>query len=287
MGFAPDSPDGGPYDGGVGEREVIEASGALPLTRRRLAVELVALGVVPGDVLIVHSSLSRLGWVVGGAQAVVEALFDAVGPQGTVTMPGHSAVWSEPANWQHPPVPEPWWQVIRDEMPAFDPLLTPTTAMGAIVEAFRHHPDVVRSNHPSVSHLAAGPHAAAIVATHPIGDHFGDRSPLARLYDIDAKVLLLGVGHGNNTSLHLAEVRSFRAGHPTIKQGAAVMIEGERRWVAYDELDTDTDDFDAVGESFAATGQVRVAIIGSATVQLMPMRALVDHATQWFAANRP
>ena len=270
----------------MSEREVIEATDR-PATRASLTADLRTLGVAAGDVLVVHTSMSALGYVVGGPQAVVEALLDVVGPTGTLTMPGHSSDWSDPAQWQHPPVPSSWWDTMREHMPAFDPHLTPTRQMGAVVETFHRLPSVRRSIHPMVSHLAFGPVADAIVADHALADGFGERSPLARLYDADAVVVLLGVGHANNTSLHLAEHRADWQGKARNTQGAPVLVDGERRWVTFDDLDGDTDDFEAVGAAFAATGGVRRAPVGAATALAMRQRALVDFAADWFTRHRP
>ncbi len=57
------------------------------VTEGRLWQDLAALGVEPGTTLIVHSSLSAIGWVAGGTPAVVRALLEAVGEQGTLAMP--------------------------------------------------------------------------------------------------------------------------------------------------------------------------------------------------------
>ena len=178
---------------------------AIPGTPATLLADLRSLGVETGMTLIVHSSMSQLGWVAGGPQAVVQALLEAVGDAGTVMMPTFSTNLSDPTYWQNPPVPESWWPIIKAETPAFDPALTPTRQMGAIVECFRHVPGVRRSSHPTVSFAAAGPRAAELVDRHDLADGLGDESPLARLYDADGFVLLLGVSHWNNTSLHLAE----------------------------------------------------------------------------------
>lgn len=269
------------------EREIIAATSA-PATMASLSADLRVLGVAHGDILVVHTSMSALGWVVGGAQTVVAALIDAVGPQGTITMPAHSSDRSEPSRWENPPVPEAWWPAIREHVPAFDPALTPMHAMGAVAEVLLRHPGTLRSAHPNVSHMALGPAARAVAERHPLDRGMGDESPLGRLYELDAKVLLLGVGHANNTSLHLAEHRAEWPSKRWIRQGSAVMVDGRRRWVEYDELDGDTDDFEALGTAFAATGLEAVGPIGHAGGQarLMPMRALVDFATMWFPTHR-
>lgn len=256
-----------------------------PATRATLAADLRSLGVEPGQVLVVHSSLSRLGWVAGGAQAVVLAVLDALGDDGTLVMPTHSP-FGEPSRWQHPPVPEPWWQVIRDETPAFDPALTPTRQMGAIVECFRHVPGVLRSHHPASSFAAVGPHAATITAGHELAFGLGEGSPLARLYELDARVLLLGVGHGNNTSLHLAEHRVHPPVCETYEEGAPLLVDGARRWVTYPELAIDESDFEELGAAFAATGGERVGPVGAGQGRLVRQRDVVDFAVKWLVTHR-
>ena len=97
-----------------------------PRTRQTLATELFHAGLTPGMTVIVHSSLSSLGWVCGGSVAVVQALMDVITPDGTIVMPTHSGDLSDPAAWEAPPVPSEWWPIIRETMPAFDPKVTPT-----------------------------------------------------------------------------------------------------------------------------------------------------------------
>src|SRR5687767_6463326 len=167
-----------------------------------LSSDLARLGVEAGMTLIVHSSLGSLGFVIGGAQAVVMALERVVGG-GTLAMPTFTADLTDPADWSDPPVPPEWHDVIRDTMPAFEPDLTPTWQMGAIVDCFRGRNGTLRSDHPFTSWAARGPHAPRITAEQSLPHSSGERSPVARLYDLDAWILLLGVGHDRNSSLHL------------------------------------------------------------------------------------
>jgi aminoglycoside 3-N-acetyltransferase len=257
----------------------------LPFTSEALAADLRNLGVAGGSTLVVHSSLSSLGYVTGGAHAVVLALRDVLGPEGTLVVPTHSGSLSDPAQWQHPPVSESWWATIRESMPAYDPALTPTEHMGAVAELVRHLPAAVRSAHPTVSFAAVGPNAAAVTDGHELGDGLGETSPLARLYDLDAAVLLLGVGHANNTSLHLAEHRSRT--RPTTTDGVPLLVDGHRRWVTYSLPDFDTSDFDAVGAAATAAGLEVVGTVGRARARLVGVPALVDFATAWFVEHRP
>ena len=265
-------------------RGIDEARGAS--TRATILEALSALGLPSACTVLVHSSLSRIGWVAGGPHAVVLALLDAVGPDGTLVMPTHSGHLTDPAGWAHPPVPSTWWPLIRAETPAFDALLTPTRGMGAIVETFRHAPGVVRSSHPTSSFAAVGQNARTVVAHHELNSSLGEGSPLARLYELDAWVLLLGVGHANNTSLHLAEYRSQFPGKKSVVQGSPRLVDGVRRWVEYPELDFDDGDFDRVGKDFAATGRQAEGPVGGGTARLMRQRHVVDFAVEWFARNR-
>ncbi|MGA0863166.1 MAG: AAC(3) family N-acetyltransferase [Ilumatobacteraceae bacterium] len=257
-----------------------------PWTRREIVDMLHGLGLRIGDTLIVHSSLSAMGYVVGGAQTVVDALIEVVGEAGTVTMPAHSADWSNPARWEAPPVPEEWWQVIRDETPAYDPRRTPVTRMGAIPEAFLLRSETVRSGHPRLSHMALGARAEEIVAHHPLDEGFGPDSPLGRLSDLDAKVVLLGVGHEHNTSLHHAESLAEWPGKCRVVQGSRVLVDDVSTWVVYEETNYDSEDFASVGAAFDTAGGVVVGEAAGAVVKVMSMRDLVDFAVEWFAANR-
>ncbi len=258
----------------------------LPLTVDSMVDELSACGLEMGQTVLVHSSMSKLGWVAGGAQAVIQALLQVLGEEGTLMMPTHTTQNTDPANWNNPPVPKTWVPIIQANTPAFDPAITPTRGMGVIPELFRKWPGTVRSAHPIGSFAARGPKAATLIRNHQLLDMFGDSSPLGTLYDLDGYILLLGVDHGNNTSLHLAENRANWSGKLFIHEGTAMMVHGVREWVSFKMLSLETDDFNTIGNTYEMRAGIQRGRVGAAEVRLIRKRPLIDFAVEWMEANR-
>ncbi len=247
----------------------------VPATRASLGADLVRLGVEAGTTLIVHASLSSLGYVVGGAEAVIHALMDVLGPEGTLVMPSFSGFLNDPAGWTDPPAPQSWLPILYEHMPVFDPARTPTRKMGAIAEAFRTWPGARRSNHPVMSLVAWGRHVEAVTAHHALAFALGEGTPMSALYALGARILLLGVGHERNSSLHLAETR---APHGRRKMRRMLVVEdGRRDWRDFpDVIDDRGQFFPELGAAFDATGRTRFGRVGEAESRLMAQRELVD-----------
>ena len=257
-----------------------------PNTITTLIQEFEELGIKPGIVVIMHSSLSKLGWTVGGPVSVIKALMQVLTPKGTLVMFTSSGDNTEPSYWENPPVPEDWWKIIRQEMPAYHPEITPSRGMGVIVEIFRKWPDIKRSDHPNVSFAAWGKHAKFITNDHHFSTDLGEKSPLARIYDLDGQILLLGVNHSNNTSLHLAEYRSDFSGKKSTSNGAAMMLNKKKTWVVWEGLDIDSEDFEQLGKDFESINGYLPGKVGLAEARLISQRAIVDYAVQWLKENR-
>ncbi|WP_067838023.1 aminoglycoside N(3)-acetyltransferase [Amphibacillus sediminis] len=249
-----------------------------------LKKDLLNLGVGPGMTLLVHSSLSSMGWVNGGGVAVAEALMDVVTAEGTIVMPAQSSDWSDPSEWESPAVPEGWWSSIRDTMPVYHPQTTPTSGMGKIVEVFRTYPGVIRSDHPAVSFAAWGKNKAAILSNHQLDFGLGEQSPLARLYERNASVLFIGTDYQTNTCFHLGE---YRAPHYKIeKKGAPIIEAGKRVWKEYQEIVFEVDIFNEIGQRFEASHQVKKGKIGQAKSRLFLLSEAVDFSEQYFTDRR-
>lgn len=161
-----------------------------PLTRDELAAAFAAIGLEKGDSVLVHSSFKSLGPVEGGPETVIDALLDTLGTEGNLMLPTF--------NYSNP-VPQPW----------FDPAETPGRT-GILAELGRRRPGAVRSLHPTHSVAVLGPAARALTEGHLAVRAFGPGSPLDRLAARGGKVLLLGVDHTANSTIHVAEERAGR-----------------------------------------------------------------------------
>ena len=242
--------------------------------------DLKALGLKEGMIVLIHSSLSKIGWVNGGSVAVIKALQNIITENGTIVMPGHSSDLSDPSRWGNPSVPMSWWQEIKDTMPAYDPKITPTSWVGKIPEAFRNFSDVERSGHPSASFTAWGKYKHEILKNHSLDFGLGDQSPLARLYDLDAKVLFLGTTYETNTIFHLGEYRSKT--RKVIQDGARIIINGKEKWQAFQELDYQDEEFEKVGQLFEEAFEVATGLIGQAPSKLLSVKEAVDYSQKYF-----
>jgi len=267
----------------LSEQKVIDGTNR-PITVESMLQDLKNIGICEGDTILVHSALSSIGWVCGGPQAAVQALQQSVGANGTLVMPAQSSDWSDPADWENPPVPTDWIDIIYREMPAFDPAVTPSRGMGRIAELFRTIPGTVRSNHPQVSFCANGLHAEVITSIHELTPQFGMDSPLGRMYDLQAKVLLLGVSYDSCTSFHLAETQIDSM--PTKRMGAAVCENGQRVWRWFEDFHYDSEDFNQLGEQFEEQSGVVVGNVGNAECRLFHIKDAVDFAKRWLQSNR-
>jgi aminoglycoside 3-N-acetyltransferase len=258
-----------------------------PHHRTELAVDLERLGLRTDDVVLVHASLRRVGFVLGGAPGVVGALLDTVGPGGTVVVPAFTSGNCDPSRWartRKSPVPSQWWPLIREYLPAFDPAVTPSLNIGAIAEAVRTWPGAVRSRHPQTSFAAVGARAAELMAEHDPDCHLGPGTPLAALARADAKVLLLGVGFGVCTGFHLAEYEVPDA--PRRDYECVVRIDGERRWYRFEDVCLDDSDFDRLGPDFEAACPVPRGPVGDADSRLFRLTDAVAYARNWIPAHR-
>lgn len=226
----------------------MDTDGKPLLTAAQIVSGLHSLGVRPGDLLQVHSSLSAFGYVEGGAEAVVGALLEAVGPEGTVMVPtfNHGAE-------------------------ALFEVHTSRSTNGAITEALRQRPQAYRSLHPTHPTAAIGPLAELLTRSHLAAGTFGLSSPLGKLAAMGGSILLLGVGMNTNTMAHLGEtlygVPCFLEGWPRRlrdDQGHIIPCQG-----LYWRNGPCRVEWAALEEELQSRGQITTGQIGNAAVHLM------------------
>jgi aminoglycoside 3-N-acetyltransferase len=226
------------------------------LSRAAVAGQLRALGVDAGGVLLVHTSFRAARPIEGGPLGLIAALRDALGPDGTLVMPSMS----------------------DDDDAPFDPATSPSAAdLGAVAQLFWRMPGVARSDHP-FAFAAIGPQAGAITADPlPLPPH-GPASPAGRVHERDGQVLLLGCSHGENTTLHLAELLG---GAPyRVPRHCTVLKDGRPARVDYGENDHCCERFTLADDWLRATGLQREGNVGHAHARLARARDLVRLARE-------
>jgi len=220
-------------------------------TRVNLAMDLRELGVSPGDRLAVHSSMKAIGWVDGGTDEVLQALFDVVGPEGTILMPTMSA-----------------------PMDRFDVASEPSRT-GALTEALRNRPDSIRSLHPTHSAAVWGKDAQTIADGHLTAGALSADSPFHRLAKRGGKVLLLGVDSRRNSLIHVAEA-IFGAPYvePVFWPGydrdtVMILPDGRETTIAPRENPGCSHNFNVVQDELQRRGRLVTGKVGNATAHLM------------------
>jgi aminoglycoside 3-N-acetyltransferase len=257
--------------------------------RNRLTQDLRALGIRTGQTVLVHASLRRLGPAVpGGAATVVAALRAAAGPAGTLAVPAGTAGNSDTSRRYHERtrgMNAAQLSEFRAAMPAFDTATTPSEGMGRIAEFIRTSPGARRSAHPQSSFAALGPLAGRLMDRHSPDCHLGETSPLARLYEERAQVLLLGVDYAACSAFHLAEYR-YVPRPPRRTYRCVISVGGAATWWAYEDVDLDDSDLAGIGAGLDQTGLPRRGRVGAAAARLFPLAPAVDFAVEWLRAHR-
>lgn len=257
-------------------------TGSGPVTRKDVRDALSPLE--SGSDVMLHVSLNNIGWICGGPLALIQGVKDVVGERGHIVMPAHSNDISDPGLWENPPVPEGWMDQVMDSMPPFDVHTASCRRLGRTPELFRTLPGVKRSSHPHYSIACMGPDASSILEPHPMDFSMGEHSPLARLYDRNVKILLMGVGFENCTMLHLAEYRAEDARRKQCSYRAPVSVKnGKTQWKEYRDIDFNSDVFQEIGEAFCTEHPDlwKTAALGIGTVLMLPARELVDFAVAY------
>ena len=236
-----------------------------PVRKRDIVDGLRKLGLSAGEALFVHSSLSAFGRVDGGAEAVCDALVEAVGPEGTAVVPTFT-----------------WGANHEKEIVEFD-VRSARAETGLIPETFRKLPNALRSDHVCHSVAAVGPRAAEMMGDgiHP----FGKGSSMYQLYELNAWVLFMGCTFASCTALQRVEelmqvpYRYYRhfQGSTVIRAEGTRVPSNALEFIRYLPYRVDFEKMEGVLDGM---GLLRRARVGSATVIAARARSIIDRGMQ-------
>ena len=247
-----------------------------PFTRSSLYADLVRLGVRSRDILMVHASLRAVGPVTGGANVIVQALLDTIGPDGTLT-----------AYVDFEPFYEDGDEI---EIPVFDKRIARAARdHGVLHETMRTSPGALRSDHPDAGVVAIGALAGWIVADHTFCYGYGEGSPFEKIVQAHGRVLLIGPLLDSITLLHHAEHKA-QIPNKRIRRYHRLMpgLNGPQ-WIQFEEFDTSdpvnekfpSNCFEQIASDYLATGSGSKGSIGNAPSFLFDGPDLVGFAVNW------
>ena len=260
------------------------------IDRVQIAAQLRRLGLRAGGVLMVHTRMREIGWVIGGSETVVRALLDVLGPDGTLIA---YASWDEHVFGEEAR-PAEYREAYRAARPVFD---VKTGAArrehGQIPERLRTWPGARRSAHPDASIVAVGARARELTEGHPRDDAYGPGSPLARLVAVGGQVLMLGAPLETLTVLHHAESIARVHGKRRVSFTTLVNQDGEITECTFTDINTSTgafpyedlglevDAFEVIGRDALEAGIGVTGPVGGAACHLFPAAELVEFGVAW------
>ena len=250
------------------------------LTRSALAAQFASLGLVPGDAVLAHAALRRIGPVVGGPDALIASIGDVIGPTGTLLA---YCDWQMDETWLDQPE-------LRPHIPPFDPASARSIRdNGAFPELLRTTPGARRSGNPGASCAALGGRADWFTADHAIDYGYGPQSPFGKLVAAGGKTMLVGAPLDTMTLLHHAEHLADIPDKRILRYEAPLLLNGQTIWRSIEEFDTGDpvvpglpdDYFAAIVSEFLASGQGQRGLIGNAPSVLVDAPAIVAFAVDW------
>lgn len=255
-------------------------------TRASLAADVHALGIRHGDAVMVHASFRSVGPVLGGPDALVDAILDVIGPAGTLLSYQDWElgldIWSADGT-----VPDE----LRPDVPPFDPATARAAREhGILASTIGTRRGVARSGNPGACVAALGARAEDFTRDHRLDDGYGDGSPLARLVEAGGRVLMVGAPLDTMTLLHHAEASADLPGKRRIRREYPLRgPDGDVVWKWSEEFDTsdpvvdglDDDYFATLVEDYLATGAGTRGVVGEAPSVLVDASPITAFAIAW------
>lgn len=254
-----------------------------PFYKKDFDLLLEQLGVASNNIIMLHTSLKSFGYLVGGEETIIQTIVEKIGLEGTLVMPSQSIDIISPEYWQDPEVPAAWLEDIKETIPPYEKEKTPVySGLGKVAAYFLRYPNTYRSDHPLYSFCAWGKEADRITRNHKLDYGLGQDSPLQKMYELNAKILMLGTDFETNTALHLAE---YALDRPDIVESAPILINNKKKWVKFKNIDLDIyNDFLEIQTAFfdRKKEKIKFGKLPYGEAYCFPMTDCVDFTKEYY-----
>ncbi len=236
-----------------------------------------------GDNIIVHCSLSKIGYLIGGVETLYRALKFRIGLSGNIIVPSQSIELSHPKTWRYPPLKKQFINKVSDGILGYDSQTTPVSpSLGVFCEYITMLKDTVRTQHPLYSFAINGKDSKKISKFQNLDLPFGSNSPLDWLYQNNGKILMIGTDFETNTSIHLAESKVFKA---NIIEEGKIRKKGRDEWVKFKNVELGKyDDYTDIERIYLHKYMdfYKVKGIGNTSIRIFCLKSVVDFCIEYY-----
>lgn len=257
------------------------------LTKSELCTYLQQIGLEAGTTLMLHLSVKKIGWLVGGPDILIQALIEVLGQEGTLMMY---------AGWEDSPYGLTAWEAEKQakylqECPAFDPAVSrAVVGWSVLAERLRCWPGAERSQHPDGSFVSLGRNAQYLTQDHALCFGYGLASPLHKLIELNGYVMNIGAPLNTTTLLHYAEDQADLPNKKIVEYQMPILTKDEGvEWMPIKEFDTSAgivhgypgDYFIDLMQEYVTTHSIHPKPIGQAPSYLFSAAHLNTFAKHW------
>lgn len=253
------------------------------ISKQDMIIQLQNLGIQKGMLLLVNVDSTKLGYLIGGAQTLIDALMEVVGYEGTIVMPSFTPQLQDPSN-ASTKLPRQYWTEIREHAYPFDKKLSEPFGSDEVVYQFLRNDAVARSYHPLYSFAAWGKYAKLICDKHPLHFALGKDSPLGKLVELNGYCVVLGCGYEGCTMFHMAQ---YQQDLSPVRLVCAPIENGKHlEWKNLLEVDHTTRDFLGVGEVMEDKKVVKTTYLGNGKCYFFSAREAYNLANSYFHVHQ-